>query len=62
MKTLKAMCIEYTDTIDWMFSQLPMYQNQGKTAYKENLSNTLLLAKYLKNPETKFKSIHQQNK
>lgn len=52
------MCIEYTDTIDWMFSQLPMYQNQGKTAYKENLSNTLLLAKYLKNPESKFKSIH----
>lgn len=58
MKTLKAMCIEYTDTIDWMFSQLPMYQNQGKTAYKEDLSNTLLLAKYLKNPEAKFKSIH----
>ena len=52
------MCIEYTDTIDWMFSQLPMYQNQGKTAYKEDLSNTLLLAKHLKNPETKFKSIH----
>jgi dihydrofolate synthase/folylpolyglutamate synthase len=52
------MCIDYTDTIDWMFSQLPMYQNQGKTAYKEDLSNTLLLAKHLKNPENKFKSIH----
>ncbi|MCH7524513.1 MAG: bifunctional folylpolyglutamate synthase/dihydrofolate synthase [Bacteroidetes bacterium] len=35
-----------------------MYQNQGKTAYKEDLSNTLLLTKHLKNPETKFKSIH----
>lgn len=50
--------MNYIDTINWMFSQLPMYQNQGKTAYKEDLSNTLLLAKYLKNPEAKFKSIH----
>ena len=52
------MFIEYTDTIDWMFSLLTMQQNQGKTAYKEDLSNTLLLAKHLKNPETKFNSIH----
>jgi dihydrofolate synthase/folylpolyglutamate synthase len=41
-----------------MFSQLPMYQHQGKAAYKIDLSNTILLAKHLKNPETKFKSIH----
>ncbi|MBN4085189.1 bifunctional folylpolyglutamate synthase/dihydrofolate synthase [Flavobacteriaceae bacterium AH-315-B10] len=50
--------MNYNDTINWMFSQLPMYQNQGKSAYKEDLSNTILLANYLKNPETKFKSIH----
>ena len=48
----------YTDTVNWMFSQLPMYQNQGKIAYKIDLSNTLLLAKHLNNPEVKFKSIH----
>lgn len=48
----------YQDTINWMFSQLPMYQNQGKSAYKANLNNTLLLAKHLGNPECKFKSIH----
>ena len=58
MKNSKGYVHEYTDTIDWMFSRLPMYQNQGKTAYKEDLSNTLLLTKHLKNPETKFKSIH----
>jgi dihydrofolate synthase/folylpolyglutamate synthase len=41
-----------------MFRQLPMYQNQGKTAFKKDLSNTILLANHLKNPEHKFKSIH----
>ncbi len=35
-----------------------MYQRVGKTAYKADLSNTILLADYLNNPETKFKSIH----
>ena len=38
----------YQDTINWMFSQLPMYQKQGKTAYKKDLSNTILLANHLK--------------
>ncbi|MBT8246051.1 MAG: bifunctional folylpolyglutamate synthase/dihydrofolate synthase [Winogradskyella sp.] len=50
--------MSYQETIDWLFNQLPMYQNQGKSAYKEDLSNTILLAKYLGNPENKFKSIH----
>ncbi len=50
--------MNYTDTVNWMFNQLPMYQNKGKSAYKEDLSNTVLLAKHLDNPEHKFKSIH----
>ena len=29
----------YQETIDWMFSQLPMYQRQGKTAFKKDLTN-----------------------
>lgn len=48
----------YQDTVKWMFSQLPMYQKQGKSAFKVDLSNTILLADHLKNPENKFKSIH----
>ena len=48
----------YQDTLNWMFSQLPMYQRQGKTAFKKDLSNTLKLAEHLSNPETKFKTIH----
>lgn len=50
--------MNYLETINWMFSQLPMYQNQGKTAYKEDLSNTIKLDNHLKNPHQKFKSIH----
>ncbi|MFV9550037.1 bifunctional folylpolyglutamate synthase/dihydrofolate synthase [Algibacter sp. PT7-4] len=48
----------YQDTLNWMFSQLPMYQQQGKTAYKKDLANTIKLAKHLNNPEKKFKSVH----
>ncbi len=48
----------YQDTLNWMFSQLPMYQKQGKSAYKTDLSNTLLLVNHLHNPHNNFKSIH----
>lgn len=50
--------MNYQDTINWMFSQLPMYQNKGKAAYKADLLNTIRLSKHLNFPETKFKSIH----
>ncbi len=48
----------YQDTLNWMFSQLPMYQRQGKSAYKTDLSNTILLVNHLNNPQDHFKSIH----
>ncbi len=48
----------YPQTLDWMFSQLPMYQRQGKTAFKKNLDNILALSEHLDHPEKKFKSIH----
>lgn len=35
-----------------------MYQNQGQTAYKADLENTLQLAQHLHHPENNFKSIH----
>ncbi|WP_223033002.1 bifunctional folylpolyglutamate synthase/dihydrofolate synthase [Hanstruepera marina] len=48
----------YQDTLNWMFSKLPMYQRQGKAAYKADLGNTILLANHLNNPEKKVKCIH----
>ena len=35
-----------------------MYQQKGKSAYKENLDNSFNFALHLKNPEKKFKSLH----
>ena len=48
----------YQETLDWMFSQLPMYQRQGKTAFKKNLTNISAFCGELKNPQNKFASIH----
>jgi len=48
----------YQQTLDWMFAQLPMYQQQGASAYKKDLTNTLLLAEHLGNPERNVKCIH----
>ena len=50
--------MDYQETVNWLFNQLPMYQTQGALAYKPNLDNTVLLANYLGNPEKKLKSIH----
>lgn len=50
--------MNYLETTNWLFSQLPLYQNVGKSAYKADLNKTLGLAKHLRNPENKFKSIH----
>lgn len=48
----------YRETLDWMFAQLPMYQQKGKSAYKAKLDNTLAFAAHLDHPEKKFRSIH----
>ncbi|MBS3913806.1 MAG: bifunctional folylpolyglutamate synthase/dihydrofolate synthase [Bacteroidetes bacterium] len=48
----------YQDTLQYLFSRLPVFQHIGKAAYKANLDNTISLAKYFQNPENSFKSIH----
>ncbi len=50
--------MDYKETLDYMFTQLPMYQREGKAAYKANLDNTIALCNHLNNPQEKFKSIH----
>ena len=50
--------MNYQDTVSWMFQQLPMYQNKGKSAFKKDLTNTIKLTNYLAEPHKKFKSIH----
>ena len=50
--------MNYKQTLDYLFTQLPMYQRVGAAAYKADLSNTYLLCKLLENPENKFKTVH----
>lgn len=50
--------MNYKETTEWLFNQLPMFQQQGASAYKKDLSNTIALVNHLNNPENKFKSIH----
>jgi dihydrofolate synthase/folylpolyglutamate synthase len=50
--------MNYKETTDWMFSQLPMYQLQGASAYKKDLTNTHLLIAHLGNPHIELKCIH----
>ncbi len=48
----------YQETTNWLFNQLPVYQLQGASAYKEDLTNTLLLVAHLNHPEKDLKCIH----
>lgn len=48
----------YQQTIDYLFSRLPMFSRIGAAAYKPDLDNTIALCNALGNPETKFKSVH----
>jgi len=48
----------YPQTLDYLFSKLPMYQRIGAAAYKADLNNTLAICKALGNPEKKIKFVH----
>lgn len=48
----------YQETIDYLYSKLPMFSRIGAAAYKNNLDNTIALCNFLNNPQSKFPSIH----
>lgn len=50
--------MNYQQTIDYLFSRLPMFSRIGVDAFKKDLTNTITLCKYLGDPHKKFKSIH----
>lgn len=50
--------MNYQETLEWMFNKLPMYQTQGATAYRKDITNTVLLAEHLGNPEKQLRCIH----
>ncbi len=48
----------YPDTVNYLYSLLPVYHRVGKAAYKANLDNTLDLDAYLGHPHTRFRTVH----
>lgn len=50
--------MNYAETINYLFSRLPMYSRIGAAAFKNDLTNTITLCNRLDNPHKKFKSIH----
>lgn len=50
--------MNYRQTLDYLFTRLPMFSRIGAAAYKADLTNTILLCEALGNPQHTFKSIH----
>jgi dihydrofolate synthase/folylpolyglutamate synthase len=48
----------YQQTLDYLFSRLPMFSRIGSAAFKKDLTNTRKLCAFLNDPFEKFKSIH----
>lgn len=50
--------MNYTETLEYLYSALPMFQRVGKQAYKPDLNNITELCAYLGNPQQNFASVH----
>jgi dihydrofolate synthase/folylpolyglutamate synthase len=50
--------MNYAETIQYLYSQLPLFTRDGASAYKADLTNTIALLDKLNNPQHKFKSVH----
>ena len=50
--------MNYPQVVDWLFSQLANYHQQGSTAYKPGLEAITTLLNKLGNPQKRFKSVH----
>ena len=50
--------MNYAETIQYLYSQLPLFTRDGISAYKADLDNTIELCERLDNPQHKFKSVH----
>lgn len=50
--------MNYSETLDYLFSRLPMFSREGVAAYKKDLTNTIALCNFLDNPQKKFPTVH----
>lgn len=50
--------MNYQESIDYLFGQVPMFQRVGANAYKPGLDTSIALAAMYGNPQDSFKTIH----
>ena len=50
--------MNYEQTVEYLFTKLPLFSRIGAAAYKADLDNTIRLCELLGNPQTHFKSVH----
>ena len=48
----------YQETCQYLYNQMPMFERQGSSGYKEGLTNTLLLDEHLGHPHQSYATIH----
>lgn len=48
----------YQETINYLYKMLPMYQREGKVAFKKDLTNIEKLCAYLHNPQIAYPVLH----
>lgn len=50
--------MDYRETTLYLFNQMPMFERQGASGYKEGLSNTIALDSHLGHPHRNYPTIH----
>lgn len=48
----------YHQAVEWLFGQIPMFQNEGSGAYKPGLERVVCLSSLFGNPHLRLKTIH----
>ena len=50
--------MNYKETCHYLFNQMPMFEKQGATGYKEGLENSLKLDEHFGHPHRNYLTIH----
>ena len=58
MLSIKQTVMNYEETLEYLYRQLPVFQQVGSAAYKPGLQNSEALDEYFGHPHRKFHSLH----
>ena len=50
--------MNYQETLNYLYQQLPLFTRIGAAAYKKDITNTVELCNALNNPQNNFRTIH----